>query len=94
MEGGDPDGVGDGLAEVPRRELGAGDGRRRDVGEVAVAGGADPGVGAVAQREEEREELGRSAQPALAALAALAATPALREGAAFFGRARRSALFS
>jgi hypothetical protein len=96
VEGGDPDGVGDGLAEVPRGELGAGDRGRRNVGEGALPGGLDPRVGAVAQREEDVEELGGSDQPALAvlaALAALAATPALREGAAFFGRARRSALF-
>lgn len=112
MEGGDPEGVGDGLSEVPRGELGAGDGGRRDVGEGALAGGADPGVGAVAKREEEREEIGRSDQPALEALEALAGALAaalagalvptflangsnlvLRAGAAFFGRARRSALF-
>ena len=82
VEGGDPVGVGDGRAEVPRREGGAGDGGRWDVGEGTVAGGGDPGVGLVTQREEEREQL---AQAGLAALRAEAVW------AAFFGRARRSA---
>lgn len=85
VEGGDPGGVGDGRAEVPRSEGFARGGRGRDVAEGAVAGGGDPGVGLVTQREEEGEEL---AQEALAGFAALRA---LAETGAFFGRARRSA---
>lgn len=82
------------------------------MGERALPGGADPRVGAVAERDQEGDEVGgrNQALVVFAALAALAALVALtgvvlgflaagsnlvlRAVAAFFGRARRSALFS
>jgi len=59
------------------------------VSEGALPGGLDPRVGAVAEGDQEGDEVGGRNQ----ALAALAAR-VLRELATFFGRARRSALFS